>query len=101
MNHIDFKCFDWIKAAEIIKERKPNAVMAGLSGDWDYTCDYIYKDGKIVENCDPYLESYWAIPSLILDNDGFNVIPCFVINHPEWDAHTVWPEEAKKILEVN
>ena len=100
MNHMDFKCFDWVKAAEVIKERKPNSVWAGLSGDWNSTCDCIYKDGKIVEDCDPYLESYWAIPTLKLREDDIAVIPCFVINHPEWDAHTVWPEEARKILEV-
>ena len=101
MDNMDFKCFDWIKAAEIIKERKPKTVWAGLSGDWNSTCDCIYEDGKIIDDCSPFLESFWAIPALKLCDDvhAFAVIPCYVINHPEWDADTVWPDEARKILE--
>ena len=29
--------FDWVKAAKLIKERKPTLAQAGLQGDWEWT----------------------------------------------------------------
>ncbi len=41
------KVFDWKKAAEIIRDEKPNRASAGLAGDWEYTGGDIYRDGKM------------------------------------------------------
>ena len=61
------KVFDWDKAAQLIKERKPEIAEAGLSGDWEYTGGEIYCDGKPVPQDDTYtyLSSIWATPCLI------------------------------------
>lgn len=93
--------FDWHKAAQLIKERKPKIASAGLASDWEYTGGEIYTEdaGPLSkENSYTYLSSNWATPELDLDGE---IIPCFVTedNNPEnWNSGTFWPESALKIL---
>ena len=91
--------FDWNKAAEIIKDRKPKVAFAGLCGDWEYTGGIIYEDGKIITDSYTYLASTWAIPELDVDGE---IISCYKMKHevPRWDSDTKWPVSARKILEV-
>lgn len=97
-SHKETMVFDWIEAAKIIKERQPQKAVAGLSMDLEWSSGIIYQDNCIVEDSEKYLASKWATPVLILD-DGFG-IPCFKMESelPGWNAHTVWPDIAKKIL---
>jgi hypothetical protein len=91
--------FDWIKAANIIKERKPESASAGLAGDWDYTGGTIWEDGKPVdrEYSGTYLSSNWATPELEID--GYRT-DCYKMQSevPEWGSSTFWPDEALKII---
>lgn len=89
--------FDWDKAAEIIRERKPKYACAGLRSDWEYTGGKIYEDGKIVTNEYTFLSSCWAVPELSIDGE---IIPCYKMQHevPKWDADTKWPKSARAIL---
>ena len=91
------KIFDWNKAARILRERNAKDASAGLREDWEWTCDEILRDGKIVNTEDPYLASTWATPSLEIDGD---TIDCFIMESesPGWDENTVWPESAVKIF---
>lgn len=90
------KVFDWIKAAQIIRDRKPTEAVAGLSADMEWTAGTIYRDGKPVpsDESPTYLSSTWATPVLVLD-DG-EEIPCFLPkpDAPGWDSDTSWPPEA-------
>jgi hypothetical protein len=91
--------FDWIKAATIIKKRKPKNASAGLSGDWEWTGGEIFKNGKPVpqEDTDTFLSSTWATPELEIDGE---IIECYKMQNevPDWDSGTYWPEKALKIL---
>jgi hypothetical protein len=89
--------FDWHKAAELIRDRKPAGASAGLAGDWEYTGGEICRNGDPVMDGGTYLASTWATPELDLDGD---VMDCFVNQSetPEWEAETTWPESALKIL---
>ena len=89
--------FDWNKAAMLIRDRKPKNASAGLRGNWEYTGDTIYKDGKPVRKCDPYLASTWAVPELYMDGD---IVECYRMAHevPRWNAKTRWPQSALEIL---
>lgn len=93
--------FDWDKAARIIRERKASVASAGLSGDWEYTGDTIFEDGKPAEDSGAYLASIWATPELSIDGD---IVDCFIMEEqvPEsWGkdyADIKWPESALKIL---
>lgn len=95
------KIFDWHKAAQLIKERKPKVAAAGLASDWEYTGGDIYtaEKGPLKEDeTYTYLSSNWATPELDLDGE---IIPCYISedDNPEgWSAGTVWPESAIKIL---
>ena len=40
----DVMVFDWHKAAEIIRDKKPSEAEAGLSQDWEWTGGVIYRD---------------------------------------------------------
>ena len=88
--------FDWDKAAQLIKEHRPDYASAGLRSDWEWTGGVIYEDGEPADNY-TYLASTWAIPELSLDGE---IIECYKMQHeaPDWDAHTKWPESAMKIL---
>lgn len=92
-----FRVFDWVKAAELIKQHRPVEASAGLRDDWEWTGGTIYRKGKPVLNEYTYLASNWAIPEL--DMDG-TVLECWKYQHDTlgWDSDTKWPEEALKIL---
>lgn len=89
--------FDWDKAAQIIKEKKPKKADAGLIEDWFWTGGTIYEDGSPVMDMPPYLASDWATPVLDL---GDITIKCFreIEDSPGWDANTLWPSSAIEIL---
>jgi hypothetical protein len=91
--------FDWIKAAQIIKERKARNAAAGLSQDWEYTGGDILRDGKVVPKEETYtfLASTWAIPELEIDGE---IIPCYKMQSETngWGAYTYWPPEALEEL---
>jgi hypothetical protein len=96
------KVFDWVRAAELIKKRKPDHASAGLSEDWEYTGGTIYTADGIPAEKDTYvyLASTWATPELSLDGD---VIDCWtwMDETPGWDSDTYWPPEALAVLGVD
>lgn len=75
--------FDWLKAAEIIKEKRPLVASAGLRGDWEWTGGDIYRDGKPIPKDEMYtfLASIWAVPELNIDNEETIILsitlPCY------------------------
>jgi hypothetical protein len=87
--------FDWLKAAQLIAERRPTVASAGLAGDWEWTGGTIYRGGKPVprDQTYTYLASTWATPELDMDGD---VVPCFRMASevPGWGSETYWPDEA-------
>lgn len=91
--------FDWIKAAQIIKERKARNAAAGLSQDWEYTGGDILRDGKVIPKGETYtyLASIWAVPELEIDGE---IIPCYKMQSEVngWGADTYWPPEALEEL---
>lgn len=89
--------FDWVKAAQIIKEGNHKNARAGLRGDWEYTGGDILEDGKIPEDNYTYLSSTWAVPELEIEGE---VQACYVMQsqRKEWGSRTFWPDEAKSIL---
>lgn len=90
------RVFDWNKAAEIIRDRKVKNASAGLREDFGATSGCIYKDGKIVRNPGTYLASLWATPVLLIDDEE---IECWAyMEDTHWDAHTVWPSSAVRVL---
>lgn len=95
----EMKVFDWDKAAQLILERKPSVVSAGLAGDWEYTGDEIYRDGKPLSQEETYtfLASTWATPEIDIDGE---VSDCFKMQSetPGWDSDTFWPETALAII---
>jgi len=92
--------FDWDRAAQLIKDTKPEVASAGLESDWEWTGGEIWRDGKSVpkDETDVYLASTWATPEL--DMDGV-VIPCYKMQSevPDWDSDTYWPESAKNLID--
>ena len=90
--------FDWEKAAEIIRDRKPQFAVAGLYGDYAYTSGVIWQNGKIATAEFTYLASKYAKPMLILDYE--EAIECYKMESetPGWDAYTRWPEAARLIV---
>ncbi len=90
------KVFDWDKAAELIRLRKPKSVEAGLTEDWSYTGGTIYEDGRVVLDSYTYLKSNWATPVIVLDGEEAE---CWRYrDETEWDSHTKWPASALHIL---
>lgn len=89
--------FDWDKAAEIIKDKKPATACAGLRDDWEWTGGVIYTDDEPVFDDYTYLQSNWATPELEIDG---TIIECYRFKSevPEWDESTKWPESSLKIL---
>lgn len=53
---------DWDKLEKFISERKPVEVSAGLLDDWFWTAHVVYKDGKYIEDAEPFVTSTWATP---------------------------------------
>ena len=94
--------FDWVKAAQIIKERGAKTASAGLSGDWEWTGGRILADGKPVLKDDTYtyLASNWATPELEVDGE---IIDCYRMasETPGWGSGSYWPDEALAILTPN
>lgn len=89
--------FDWIKAAQIIRDEKPSHVGAGLAGDWEWTGGTIWSDGEVDEESYTYLASTWATPQIKVDGV---LRPCFVMaDETTWNSDTKWPDEALAILE--
>lgn len=90
--------FDWVKAAKLIKERKPTLAQAGLQGDWEWTGGTIFEGGKPVLDSYTYLSSNHAAPEIDLDGDRF---PCYCMqsDQPTFGSGTKWPAEALAILE--
>ena len=97
--HNEKKVFDWNKAAKLIKENYlDEVVLAGLSGDMEYTSGIIFEDGHPVYDYYTYLSSTWATPVLAVRDKE---IPCYVMEHEtEWDDSTKWPQSALDILGV-
>lgn len=90
------KVFDWLKAAKIIKERKPKQVLAGLENDFEWTGGVIFENGKPIYDSYTYLYSRWAIPQMEIDGE---LIDCWLSEHvTDWSASTKWPKEALAIL---
>ena len=92
--------FDWDEAARRIKASGVKSASAGLESDWEYTGGSIFEDGKPIPGADTYvyLASLWATPELDL---GEGPEPCWkYAAGTGWDAHTFWPESARKILEA-
>ena len=90
------RVFDWHKAAELIRDRKPEHASAGLAGDWEWTGGTIYRGGKPVTDDYTYLASNWAIPMLDID---FEEIECWTYaDESGWDSKTKWPQSAIDIL---
>lgn len=95
----ELKVFDWLKAAQLIREQKPKEAGAGLAGDWEYTGGPIYRNGAPVPKKDTYvyLASNHATPLIELDGEA---VECFKIQSqtPGWGSGTYWPEEALAVL---
>lgn len=99
--------FDWHKAAEIIRDRKPIRASAGLRSDWEWTGGTIYEESKSLRRNESYtyLASIWATPELLLEyEDGeTDLLECFIMQTDSpgssWDADTSWPQSAIDILE--
>lgn len=89
--------FDWIKAAQIIKELQPQEASAGLEEDWEYTGGRIFVDGKPYTDGYTYLASTWGTPQLLINGKVFD---CYVMESEAggWDAYTQWPRIALDIL---
>lgn len=91
------RVFDWNKAAEIIRDRKPTLAEAGLEGDWAYTGGVIYEDGEIIKDSYTYLASDWAVPTLVLNDE--ESVECWVyMDESDFNHDTKWPECAITIL---
>lgn len=99
---VELMVFDWDKAAQIIKETRPKKASAGLEGDWFWTAGVIYENGTPITEPDsltkPYLASWWAVPTIEINN-GWR-IACYKMESetPGWNAGTCWPESALQIL---
>ena len=89
--------FDWVKAAKLIKARKPTLAQAGLQGDWEWTGGTIFSGGKPVLDSCTYLSSNHAEPEIDLDGDR---LPCYCMqsDQPTFGSDTKWPAEALAIL---
>lgn len=95
----EVKVFDWVKAAQLIKDRNPEKVEAGLYEYWILS-GYIYDHGKIQDGGIACFASNWGTPVLHFGNEEEDFIECWKYQHevPEWNDKTIWPEEALAIL---
>ncbi len=92
------RVFDWVKAAQRIKEAQPLEALAGLCEDWFWTGGVIWENGGIPTESHPFLSSNWATPVLVMDEKQEE---CWVYQDesPGWDAKTYWPDEARRTVE--
>lgn len=101
------KCFDWDKAAKIIKEtlaKHPDLIAeAGLQGDWKYTGGIIFEEGKPTNENYTYLSSNWAIPTLILswNDEEQEEIDCFITGEHRFNESSKWDDTSLDILGIN
>ena len=96
---IENKVFDWVKAANIIKENPNKNWNAGLSCDLEWTGGRIWDADKknIDNNSYTFLSSNWAIP-VIYDDSGLE-IECYVkATETEYGEETRYPKEFMDIL---
>ena len=70
--------FDYTKAVSIIKTNKIKNASFGLDGDWKDSNSVCLKNGQAIESADAYLNSTWAIPTLV-DNDTGKEYPCYTV----------------------
>ena len=92
------KVFNWIKAANIIKENPEKTWYAGLLEDWYWTSDIIWKNGHTTDCDELYPYSIWATP-ILMSTDNSEFIECWVpADEVDWDDDTKWPEEALNII---
>ena len=92
------RVFDWVKAAQILKESGAKNAIAGLSSDMEWTSDDILVNGKIPDKGDCFLSSNWATPVLIID-DSYDEIECWKYEDEcNYDSDTFWPEDARRIF---
>jgi hypothetical protein len=90
------KTFDWLKAAQLIRESNPSSVDAGLIEDWFWTGGTIYSNGEPQLDTYAYLSSTWATPTIVINGEQ---IPCWQYEKDvEWDSDTKWPQVALDIL---
>lgn len=93
--------FDWNKAAQLIKDAKPQVVSAGLAGDWEYTGGMIFENGEVDLDSYTFLASTWATPEIEIDGE---LQDCFIMQGDvpdEWgdDYSSIkWPQSALDIL---
>jgi hypothetical protein len=97
--HRESMVFDWHKAAELIRDAKPEVARAGLQSDWEWTGGTIFADGEPDHDSYTYLASTWATPELEMDGE---IVPCFKMQSevPEWYSGTKWPDSAVAILKA-
>jgi hypothetical protein len=99
------KVFDWDKAAEIINDRlsKYNKLSAeaGLQGDWNQTGGLIFENGFPTNGHYTYLSSNWAIPTLLIFEDGVEIeeIECYT-TESRFDESSKWDEKSLYILGI-
>ena len=92
----DNSVFDWVKAAEYLRDNNVKDARAGLSCDLEWTSGNILVNGQIPEDSYTYLSSNWAIPVLVV---GDEEIICYTTESVSgWNAKTFWPKEARDIL---
>ena len=102
-NDNPFMTFDWLKAANEIKMRlldHPDLIAeAGLQNDWQHTGGVIFKNGKPISDTYTYLESNWAIPTLILSWDGEyqEEIKCYELDS-QYNSGSKWCSKSLHIL---
>ena len=91
------RVFDWVKAANLLKELKPESANAGLQSDMEWTGGTIWADGKPVLDGYTYLASNWATP--ILEIDNLDEIECWsYMDDCSYKENTKWPQEALDII---
>lgn len=102
-NSKDFKAFDWVKAAKLIKKtikKHPGLIAeAGLQGDWNFTGGVIFEEGQPVSESYTYLQSNWAVPCLLLSWDGEcqREIECYE-SDGKYNSDSKWCDESLQIL---
>lgn len=107
-NKSTHRVFDWIKAANLIKEhcmigdllKTDSVVNAGLSEDWGCTSGVILKNGSVVSGDDTYvyLHSSWATPIIEIDGEDYECWECK--EDSIFEAKTLWPQESLDIINI-
>lgn len=101
---MEYRAFDWVKAAKLIKKLKPMHAEAGIQEYDASTRGCIYcATGAVKDDYGIALATTWGTPVLILETKPLTkgIIPCY--KEYEDDSYnirynTVWPEEALEIL---